>query len=120
MSTRSGEFVTLKEVVDEVGKDACRFFFLLRAPDSQLEFDLELAKKHSSDNPVFYVQYVNARCNSIIRESKKQNGFAAGSRLFFAEHGRRKGTYQTACRFLRYFAALRKNYESSSLYGLSD
>lgn len=72
MSTRSGEFVTLKEVVDEVGKDACRFFFLLRAPDSQLEFDLELAKKHSSDNPVFYVQYVNARCNSIIRESKNR------------------------------------------------
>jgi len=73
MSTRSGEFITLKEVVDEVGKDACRFFFLLRAPDSQLEFDLELAKKQSSENPVFYVQYVNARCNSIMRESKSRN-----------------------------------------------
>ncbi|MCL2143909.1 MAG: arginine--tRNA ligase [Endomicrobia bacterium] len=70
MSTRSGEFITLKEVVDEVGKDACRFFFLLRAPDSQLDFDLELAKKQSSENPVFYVQYVNARCHSIFRESK--------------------------------------------------
>ena len=73
MSTRSGEFITLKEVVDEVGKDACRFFFLLRAPDSQLEFDLELAKKQSSENPVFYVQYVNARCNSILKESKNRN-----------------------------------------------
>jgi arginyl-tRNA synthetase len=73
MSTRTGEFVTLKSVVDEVGKDACRFFFLLRAPDSQLEFDLELAKKQSSENPVFYVQYVNARCSSIIRESKNRN-----------------------------------------------
>jgi len=73
MSTRTGEFITLKEVVDEVGKDACRFFFLLRAPDSQLEFDLELAKKQSSENPVFYVQYVNARCNSIFTESKKRN-----------------------------------------------
>ena len=72
MSTRTGEFVTLKEVVDEVGKDACRFSFLLRAPDSQLEFDLELAKKQSSENPVFYVQYVNARCNSIFAESKKR------------------------------------------------
>lgn len=72
MSTRTGEFVTLKEVVDEVGKDACRFLFLLRAPDSQLEFDLELAKKQSSENPVFYVQYVNARCNSILRESKNR------------------------------------------------
>ncbi|MDR1511666.1 MAG: arginine--tRNA ligase [Endomicrobium sp.] len=72
MSTRNGEFITLKEVVDEVGKDACRFFFLLRDPNSSLEFDLELAKKHSNENPVFYVQYVNARCNSIIRESKNR------------------------------------------------
>ncbi|MDR3195626.1 MAG: arginine--tRNA ligase [Endomicrobium sp.] len=72
MSTRSGEFITLKSVVDEVSKDACRFFFLLRAPDSQLEFDLELAKKQSSENPVFYVQYVNARCNSIFKEGKNR------------------------------------------------
>ncbi|MDR0956788.1 MAG: arginine--tRNA ligase [Endomicrobium sp.] len=70
MSTRAGKFVTLKEVVDEVGVDACRFFFLLRSPASQLEFDLELAKKRSSKNPVFYVQYVNARCVSIIKEGK--------------------------------------------------
>jgi arginyl-tRNA synthetase len=74
MSTRTGEFITLKEVANEVGKDACRFFLLLRAPDSHLEFDLELAKKHSSENPVFYVQYVNARCSSIIRESKNRGG----------------------------------------------
>ena len=73
MSTRSGEFVTLEEVIREVGKDACRFFFMLRAPDSQLEFDLELAKKRSSENPVFYVQYVFARCNSIFLEAEKQN-----------------------------------------------
>jgi arginyl-tRNA synthetase len=77
MSTRTGEFITLKEVADEVGRDACRFFFLLRAPDSQLEFDLELAKKQSSENPVFYVQYVNARCKSIIRESKNREGVTA-------------------------------------------
>ncbi|MCA6080156.1 MAG: arginine--tRNA ligase [Endomicrobium sp.] len=77
MSTRSGEFVTLKEVVNEVGKDACRFFFLLRSPDSQLEFDLELAKKQSSENPVFYVQYVNARCNSIIGQSKARSDIVA-------------------------------------------
>lgn len=73
MSTRAGEFVALQDVVDEVGKDACRFFFLLRAPDSQLEFDLELAKKQSKENPVYYVQYVHARCCSILRESKKQS-----------------------------------------------
>lgn len=70
MSTRSGEFITLKDVLNEVGTDACRFFFLLRAPDSQLEFDLELAKKQTSENPVFYVQYVNARCHSIFKEYK--------------------------------------------------
>jgi arginyl-tRNA synthetase len=73
MSTRRGEFIRLKSVVDEVGKDACRFFFLLRSPDSQLEFDLELAKKQSSENPVFYVQYVNARCNSIFRDTKNRD-----------------------------------------------
>ncbi|MDR2860618.1 MAG: arginine--tRNA ligase [Elusimicrobiota bacterium] len=73
MSTRTGEFISLKEVIDEVGKDACRFFFLLRAPDSQLDFDIDLAKKQSSENPVFYVQYVNARCNSIVKESLKRN-----------------------------------------------
>ena len=77
MSTRSGEFITLKDVLSEVGTDACRFFFLLRAPDSQLEFDLELAKKQTSENPVFYVQYVNARCNSIFREYKNDAVVAA-------------------------------------------
>ena len=73
MSTRAGEFVTLEEVIKEVGVDACRFFFMLRAPDSQLEFDLELAKKQSSENPVFYVQYVHARCCSIFKEYDSKN-----------------------------------------------
>ena len=73
MSTRAGEFVTLEEVIREVGVDACRFFFMLRAPDSQLEFDLELAKKQSSENPVFYVQYVHARCCSIFKEYNSKN-----------------------------------------------
>ncbi|MBR3627985.1 MAG: arginine--tRNA ligase [Elusimicrobia bacterium] len=76
MSTRSGEFITLKDVLDEVGTDACRFFFLLRAPDSQLEFDLELAKKQTSENPVFYVQYVNARYQSILKDYKEDTSNA--------------------------------------------
>lgn len=76
MSTRSGQFITLKDVLDEVGTNACRFFFLLRAPDSQLEFDLELAKKQTSENPVFYVQYVNARCQSILKEYKENSSDA--------------------------------------------
>lgn len=72
MSTRSGEFVTLKEVVDEVGRDAARFFFALRSPTSQLEFDIDLAKKKSNENPVYYAQYVHARICSIFSEAKKR------------------------------------------------
>ena len=56
MSKRSGEFVTLREVVEEVGADAAKFFFLMRRADTHLDFDLELAKQQSSDNPVYYVQ----------------------------------------------------------------
>lgn len=67
MSTRSGEFVTLREVLDEVGADAARFFFLTKRCDSHLDFDLDLAKKQSRDNPVYYVQYMHARISSIFR-----------------------------------------------------
>jgi len=69
MSTRSGEFITLKEVVDEVGKDAARYFFMMRRCDSHLVFDLELAKKKGEENPVFYIQYAHARICSIIRKA---------------------------------------------------
>jgi arginyl-tRNA synthetase len=72
MSTRSGEFVTLREVIDEVGRDACRFFFLMRRSDSQLDFDLELAKQQSNDNPVYYVQYAHARVCNINRTAADQ------------------------------------------------
>jgi arginyl-tRNA synthetase len=67
MSTRAGEFVTLEDVIDEVGRDAARFIFLTRRSDSPLDFDLELAKEKSADNPVYYVQYAHARISSIIR-----------------------------------------------------
>jgi len=69
MGKRSGNFITLREVIDEVGSDACRFFFLMRRCDSQLDFDLELAKQQSNDNPVFYVQYAHARVCSINRNA---------------------------------------------------
>jgi arginyl-tRNA synthetase len=75
MSKRSGEFVRLKEVIDEVGKDACRFFFAQRTPNSHLNFDLELAKKRTSENPVYYCQYVHARICSIFDEAKMQGIF---------------------------------------------
>lgn len=69
MSTRSGEFVTLREVIDEVGVNATRYFFAMRRSDSHLDFDLDLAKSASNDNPVFYVQYAHARIHSIFREA---------------------------------------------------
>jgi len=69
MSTRAGEFVTMKEVVAEVGKDAARYNFLMRRSDSHLDFDLELAKKQSNENPVYYVQYAHARICSIVRNA---------------------------------------------------
>ena len=72
MSTRAGEFVTLKDVVTEVGKDAARFIFLTRHHESPLDFDLALAKKKTNDNPVYYVQYVHARISSIIRNGKER------------------------------------------------
>jgi len=69
MSTRAGEFVTLRDVIQEVGKDAARFIFLTRSSDNTLDFDLELAKQKTNDNPVYYVQYVHARICSIVRKS---------------------------------------------------
>jgi arginyl-tRNA synthetase len=78
MGKRTGDVVSLEEVLDEVGRDAARFFFLMRKSDSHLDFDLELAKKQSSDNPVFYVQYAHARVASIFEQAAK-NGIALGA-----------------------------------------
>jgi len=77
VSKRSGDIITLREVIDEVGADACRFFFLSRSADSQMDFDLELAKKESADNPVYYVQYAHARIASILRLAQ-QRGITYG------------------------------------------
>jgi len=65
--------VTLRELAEEVGVDACRFFFLARTPATQMEFDLELAKKESSENPVYYIQYAHARNASILALARLQN-----------------------------------------------
>ncbi|MGH7845693.1 MAG: arginine--tRNA ligase [Candidatus Binatia bacterium] len=72
MGKRSGEFVSLREVLEEVGRDAARFFFLMRKADSHLDFDLELAKKESTENPVFYVQYAHARIASIVEQARQK------------------------------------------------
>ena len=75
MGKRTGGYVALDEVLQEVGRDAARFFFLMRKSDSHLDFDLELAKRQSSDNPVFYVQYAHARVASILEQARR-NGMA--------------------------------------------
>ena len=72
ISKRSGEIITLRDLVEEVGADACRFILLSRSVDSQMEFDLELAKKESAENPVYYVQYAHARIASILRLAQER------------------------------------------------
>jgi len=76
MSTRLGEFVSLRQVLDQVGRDAARYFFVRRRKESHLDFDLELARKKSNDNPVYYVQYAHARINSIFRKFEEKAGEA--------------------------------------------
>lgn len=78
MSKRAGEFVTLREVIDEIGPDTTKFIFLTRRSDSHLEFDLESVKKQTSENPVFYVQYANARINSIFAHASERGFDAEG------------------------------------------
>lgn len=72
MSTRAGQYETLEDVRNEVGKDVCRYFFLMRSHNAQLDFDLELAKKTTPENPVFYIQYAHARIASVFRKATEQ------------------------------------------------
>jgi arginyl-tRNA synthetase len=74
MSKRGGEFVSMQELLEEVGKDAARFFFLMRSPESHLDFDLDLARLQSNENPVYYVQYAHARIASIFRQASQDEG----------------------------------------------
>jgi len=72
MSTRSGEFVTLRELRQEVGNDAARFFYVLRKSEAHMDFDLDLAKSQSNDNPVYYIQYAHARIHSVFRQLRER------------------------------------------------
>ncbi|MBN1282542.1 MAG: arginine--tRNA ligase [Proteobacteria bacterium] len=78
MSTRSATYETLEDVRREVGRDVCRYFFLMRSHNAQLDFDLDLAKRESSDNPVYYIQYAHARIASIFRKAEEKGLCAAG------------------------------------------
>lgn len=73
MSKRTGTTISLDELIDEVGKDAARFFFVMRSPDSHLDFDMELAKQKSQENPVYYIQYAHARICSIFKQAESMN-----------------------------------------------
>ena len=79
MSTRAGEFIPLREVVEEVGTDAGRYFMLMRQVSQQLEFDIDLAKKQASENPVYYIQYGHARCHSVIHKAKDEASLVPAS-----------------------------------------
>jgi arginyl-tRNA synthetase len=80
MSKRSGDFVTLDELIDDIGADAARFFMLQRSHDTTVDLDLELARKTSSENPVYYVQYAHARIASILRKAEEATGESAEQR----------------------------------------
>jgi arginyl-tRNA synthetase len=88
MSTRSGEYVTLRQLREEVGNDACRFFYMLRKCDQALDFDLDLAKSQSNENPVYYVQYAHARICSVLAQWEGDEGTLAGTDLTPLQHER--------------------------------
>ncbi len=81
MSTRAGEFISLREVAQEVGTDAARYFMLMRQVNQQLEFDIDLARRQAPDNPVYYIQYAHARCHSVIRKAKADASLVPSSRF---------------------------------------
>ncbi|MFQ5765735.1 MAG: DALR anticodon-binding domain-containing protein, partial [Rhodospirillales bacterium] len=87
MSKRTGTFVTLRELVDEVGRDVVRFMMLTRKNDSQMEFDLEKTLEQSRDNPVFYVHYAHARCRSVLRNAAAEMGEASVPPAALADAG---------------------------------
>jgi arginyl-tRNA synthetase len=86
LSKRSGDIITVRDVVDEVGRDACRFFFLTRSADAPMDFDLELAKRHTSENPVYYVQYGHARIAGILNHARERGIDLKGGNVSLLTH----------------------------------
>ncbi|MEE8299658.1 MAG: DALR anticodon-binding domain-containing protein, partial [Thermodesulfobacteriota bacterium] len=85
MSKRSGTYVTMRDVLKDVGRDVTRFFLIMRSSDSHLDFDLDLAKDQSSENPVYYVEYAHARIGSIFEKAKEKNLFPSNNSLNFLD-----------------------------------
>ena len=119
-SKRTGDFVTLRELVDEVGMDACRYFFLARAASTQMEFDLELATRESSENPVYYVQYAHARNASILSLAAERNiDFASGD-VSLLTHPNELGLIRTMLRLSELIVQVAENLEPHHLPALRD
>lgn len=114
MSKRSGEFVTLREVVDEVGRDPVRFMMLYRKNDAPLDFDFAKVTEHSKDNPVFYVQYASARCHSVFRQASEA-GFAKLDRETLGRH-LEKLTDESEIALVRKLAEYPRLIESAALH----
>jgi arginyl-tRNA synthetase len=123
MSTRSGEFVTLRELREEVGKDATRFFYVLRKSEQHVDFDLELAKSQSNDNPVFYIQYAHARICSVFRQLEEK-GFKwerNQANLSLLEDKHEQDLLVTMMRYPELIKVAAQNYEPHQIaYYLKD
>ena len=114
-SKRTGDFVTLRELVDEVGMDACRYFFLARAASTQMEFDLDLATRESSENPVYYVQYAHARNASILSLATERGiDFSAGD-VSLLTHPNELGLIRTMLRLPELIVQVAENLEPHHL-----
>jgi arginyl-tRNA synthetase len=125
MSTRSGDFVTLRELREEVGNDAARFFYIMRKPDQHLDFDLELALKKNNENPVYYIQYAHARICSVMRKLTEQGYTYTKSSTLDALTTSHEQTLLTCLtRYPEALQAAAKNYAphtlSNYLYELSN
>ena len=114
-SKRSGDFITLRELVDEVGKDACRYFFLARAASTQMEFDLELATRESAENPVYYVQYAHARNASILNLAAERGIDYAGGDVSLLVHPHELALIRTMLRLPELVAQVAESLEPHHL-----
>ena len=114
-SKRAGQIVTLRELVEEVGADACRFFFLQRAPESQMEFDIELAKEQSDKNPVYYIQYAHARIASILRLAEQRGIDFADGDVSLLTHEAEVSLVRTMLRLPELISTMARNLEPHHL-----
>ena len=114
-SKRTGDFVTLRELVDEVGMDACRYFFLARAASTQMEFDLELATRESSENPVYYVQYAHARNASILSLAAERGIDFSGGDVSLLTHPNELALIRTMLRLSELIVQVAENLEPHHL-----